>query len=214
MALEPAASFPANSASRDPHASEARHLTEEAIERERHQIVAGSQGKLILGCSPTPAVQAEIDDCIRRMHGDNLAVAHEVLIESEGSVAELREALGIRSSGAEYRLSYMIQALRLGILPTLPSRASQVQRKLRNFPNPRYGMLLSTEAKAYLNENERRLDSTAQDTVGQAVEEHAATQAEAVHIGQLQASGVYAFTYPHYLRHPTQPSESTDRQAS
>ena len=147
------------------------------------------------------------------MRGDNLAVAYEVLVESEGSVAELRDALGIKSSGAEYRLWYMIQALRLGVLPTLPSRASQVQRKLRNFPKPRYGTSLSAEAKAYLDENERRLDSAASDSGGQAAEEHAAAQAEAAHIGQLRACGVYAFTYPHYLRHPTQPSESTDRQA-
>ena len=189
------------------------HRTEETIEAARRQLVAGRQQKLTLGCRPTPAVQAEIDDCIQGMHGDNLALAFEVLVEAEGDVAELREALGLKASGAEYRLWYMIQALRLGVLPTLPSRASQVQRKLRNFPKPRYGMSLSAGAKEYLHENERRLDTAALDAVAQAAEEEAAIQAEAAHISHFQNCGVYAFTYPHYLRHPTRPSESTDRQA-
>lgn len=213
MTTRAAASIPGDGAFDEQLAQGTRHRTEATIEAERQQLVAGSQHKLTLGRSPTPAVQTEIEDCIQGMHGDNLALAYEVLVEAEGNVAELRKALGLKASGAEYRLWYMIQALRLGVLPTRPSRVSQVQRKLRNFPRPRYGMSVSAEAKEYLNENERLLDTAALDAVAQAAEEAAAIQAEAAHISHLQGSGVYAFTYPHYLRHPTRPSESTDRQA-
>lgn len=213
MMTRSAALIPGNSPIGDQLGQGSRHPGEEAIGAERRQIVETSQGKLTLGRSPTPAVQTEIDDCIQGMHGDNLATAYEVLVEAEGNIAELREALGLKAPGAEYRLWYMIQALRLGVLPTLPSRASQVQRKLRNFPKPRFGMSLSAEAKEYLNENERQLDTAAVDAVAQAAEEAAAIQAEAAHIIHFQSCGVYAFTYPHYLRHPTRPSESTERQA-
>lgn len=206
------ASIPDHGTIGDQLAQGSRHPTAEAIEAERRQIVGTSQGKLTFGHSPTPEVQAEIEDRIRKMDGDNLALAYEVLVESEGNVTGLREALGLKAPGAEYRLWYMIHALRLGVLPILPSRASQVQRKLRNFPKPRYGISLSAEAKEYLLENERRLDSAASDTLAQAVEEEAATQAESAHIEHFDGCGVYAFTYPQYLRHPTRLSEPTDRQ--
>lgn len=203
------ASLPVDHRDRNDQACEPAAQTPSAIDAERRQAVAESKGKLTLGRSPTPAVQAEIDNCIRQMDGNNLLVAFEVLVERERGTTELRKHT---SPSAADRLSYMIPALRLGVLPTNPSPAREVQRKLRNFPKPQYGISLSVEAEAYLRENERRLDSAATSTVAQAVEERAAAQAEAAHAGLLQGYGVYAFTYPHYLRHPTQPSDSTDRQ--
>lgn len=167
-----------------------------------------------MGHNSTPAVLADIERHIRQMKGDHLAVAFEVLDPSASNdtfaIAELQKRLGHDGPARAYRFRQTVDAFRFGVLPTSPSTARYVQRRLRAFRR-RFQRSLVPESVAFLHENERWLGDMLDDEGVQEAEEDEAARAELEHTKQLAKAGVYVFTYPHYHRNPTVPSERTDR---
>lgn len=164
-----------------------------------------------MGRSPTSAVLAEIERCIRLMSDENLGRALEVLgdKDDQAKVLLLQETLSHAGPALAYTLRQMLEALRFGVLPQSPTPANRVQRRLRTFRS-RFDKSLSTEAAVFLAENESLLGSMQSEDAREAEDEEVA-QTEEAFAEQLSSGGVYAFTYPHYIRHPTAPSERTDR---
>ena len=187
-----------------------RFETREAIEAERQRLVSERQRR-VLGRSPTPFVLAEIEKHICEMADENLGRAFEVLAENDeqAEVLALQQALGHTKPGLAYILRQILESLRFGVLPASPTLASRVQRRLRTF-REKFQNSLSAEAAAFLSENESLLDSMQSEEAKEA-EDNEIAQSETAFTEQLNAGGVYAFTYPHYLRHPIAPSERTDR---
>ncbi len=184
--------------------------SQESIDKERQRLVT-ERPRRTLGRSPTPAVLVEIERCLRSMADENLGRAFEVLGEEDEQeqVLRLRETLGHERPAIAYTLRQMLESLRFGVLPQSPTLASYVQRRLRTFRS-RFDKSLSTEAAVFLSENESLLGSMQSEDAREA-EDAEVAKAEEAFAEQLGSGGVYAFTYPHYMRHPTAPSERTDR---
>ncbi len=188
--------------------------TQEAIEAERQRIAGDRWAKRVLGRGPTPETLADIEGHIRRMDGENLALALSILgqlgNDDTAAVTALQELLGHERPGGAYQLRQLIDALRFGVLPTSPAPARRAQRRIRTF-RTRFEESLAPDSLAYLGDNEQRLGDMLADEAAQEAEDDEAAQAEAEHSEHLAKAGVYVFTYPHYHRHPTIPSERTDR---
>lgn len=188
--------------------------TQVGIDTERQRRAADLWTQRVLGPNSTPVILADIERHIRQMDGDHLAVAFEVLgqtaSEDTSAIAELQNRLGHDGPARAYRFRQTVDAFRFGVLPTSPSAARYVQRRLRAFRR-RFDRSLLQESVRFLQENERRLSDMLDDEGAHEAEENEAAQAEVNHAEQLKKSGVYVFTYPHYHRNPTVPSERTDR---
>lgn len=145
---------------------------------------------------PTPEIQAEITDFIRKDQSRLGAVFRG--LDRNLSPDEIAAELGVATSGFVWNQSRMIQALTKGDLPTAPTlalvAARTFRRLLKSKPWP-------PATHGYFERNIAELNRRATDEAARTVEVQQAREQTERAESQNQP-GVYVYALPHYLRYP------------
>ena len=119
------------------------------------------------------------------------------------TVEQIASSLGIATPNLVRNYLATISALLDGTVPSGPTVALQVARKLRNILKSGG---LSSDAVSYIQENLTRLEARADDRAELLEEEEQALRrTEAAE--RSKSPGVYVYALPHYLRYPFDPTE-------
>lgn len=174
-----------------------------------------SRSSYQLGELPGDQQGAEIDLALRKEAEDEstLGAAFRFLvldeIPDEERISRLKEHFGHNSHGAANGLRQHLDALRFGILPNGTSMAAQIAARMKTTMR-RHGFSPSTHE--VLERNVAALEKIASDADVFEAEQSKADIAEQSAEDRLRGRvGVYVFTYPHYLRHPTHPSTESEK---
>ena len=124
-------------------------------------------------------------------------------------IGALQEDLGHASAGYANGLRQHLDALRFGILPQGPSMARNIAGRMKSIMSRHK---FSEGTQAVLERNVAILETIVTDTDAFEAEQQKAEVAEqSVENGLKGRSGVYIFTYPHYLLHPTHRSTESEK---
>lgn len=176
-----------------------------------------SRNSYTLGELPNESQGAEIDRALKRESDDKttlgLAFRYLVLkdIPDDERIGALKDYFEHDSPGTAVGLRQHLDATRFGILPRGVSMARQIAARMKSVMS-RHDF--STETKAVLERNVVALQAIASDTESFEAEQEEAEKAERSVEERLKGRvGVYVFTYPHYLRFPTHPSDALEKMS-
>ena len=174
-----------------------------------------SRNSYQLGELPGDQQGAEIDWVLRKEAEDDstLGAAFRFLvlddIPDEERISRLKEYFGHNSPGTAIGLRQHLDALRFGIFPNGTSMAGQIAARMKTTLR-RHGF--SPDTREVLERNVAALEKIASDADVFEAEQSKAEIAEQSAEDRLRNRvGVYVFTYPHYLRHPTHPSIESEK---
>ena len=174
-----------------------------------------SRNSYDLGELPGEEEGTEIDDALRREaeNESSLGDAFRFLvlddIPDDERISALQEHFGHTSAGTAVGLRQHLDALRFGIFPQGTSMARQIAARMKSTMR-RHSFSDST--RAVLERNIAALEKIATDTDAFDAEQQKAEVAEQNVEESLKGrAGVYVFTYPHYLRHPTHQSAESEK---
>lgn len=174
-----------------------------------------SRNSYVLGELPGEEEGAEIDDALHWEAEDrsSLGVAFQFLvlddIPDDKRISTLQEHCGHTSAGTAIGLRQHLDALRFGIFPQGTSMARQIAARM-NSTMRRHNFSDST--RAVLERNIAALEKIATDTdVLDAEQQKAEVAEQGVEDSLKGRSGVYVFTYPHYLLYPTHRSAESEK---
>lgn len=174
-----------------------------------------SRNSYRLGELPNESQGAEIDRALERESEEatTLGVAFRYLVLEEipddERISTLKDHFGHDSPGTAVGLRQHLDAMRFGILPRGISMARQIAARMRSVMNRHE---FSEETRAVLERNVVALQAIASDTESFEAEQEEAEKAERSVEDRLRGRvGVYVFTYPHYLRYPTHPSDALEK---
>ena len=174
-----------------------------------------SRSSYELGDLPGEEEGSEIDRALQREaeNGSTLGIAFLFLIVNDipddERIGALKEHFGHTSPGTAVGLRQHLDALRFGIFPKGTSMARQIASRMKSTMR-RHNF--STSTHAVLDRNVTALEKIATDTDLIEDEQLKAEAAEQSVEDKLKGcSGVYIFTYPHYLRHPTHQSTESEK---
>lgn len=159
-----------------------------------------SQSSSITRIPPSPEVREELTQLLQ----DDERLLGEVYrhLRDGKSAKEISEQMDYPTPTYVYLYRRQIVALLDGELPTAPSLASQVSRKLSAIVKWKE---LSPAARDHLQQLLSRLDQQANDEQSIEAEDSEARQKTAT--AELrQDVGIYVYALPHYLRHPVDPA--------
>ena len=169
---------------------------------------------LQVGVAPSSDIQVELDRYLasEAMAPSPLGHAFRILVAEpppeEERIEALRVALENEHSGHAFALRRTIETIRWGVLPMAPTTAAQIRRRLKTL---RQNADFSPQTIRYLLANETILDEIVADDEAQLREQNDAVKAEISLEERMSGQGgVYVFSYPHYLRHPTHPSSENE----
>ena len=174
-----------------------------------------SRNSYQLGDLPGEEVGAEIDQALQQEFeaGTTLGIAFRFLvvddIPDDERIGALKEHFDHTSPGTAIGLRQHLDAVRFGIFPQGSSMARQIAARMKStMRNHEF----SPSAREVLEKNIAELEGIASDVDAFEAEQDKAEMAE--HSLEERLSdriGVYVFTYPHYLRHPTHPSRESEK---
>ena len=174
-----------------------------------------SRNSYRLGELPNESQGAEIDLALKRDSDDELTlgVAFRYLVLEEipddERISTLKDHFGHDSSGTAVGLRQHLDATRFGIFPRGISMARQIAARMKSLMNRHE---FSAETRAILERNVVALQAIAADAESFEAEQEEAEKAERNVEDRLKGRvGVYVFTYPHYLRYPTHPSDALEK---
>lgn len=174
-----------------------------------------SRNSYELGELPSEEEGAEIDDALHQEAEDesSLGVAFQFLvlydIPDDERISALQEHRGHSSTGTAVGLRQHLDALRFGIFPQGPSMARHIAARMKSMVR-RHDF--SEATRAVLERNIAELEKIAADTDAFEAEQQKAEVAEQNVEDSLKGrAGVYVFTYPHYMRHPTHQSAESEK---
>lgn len=159
-----------------------------------------SHSSAVTRIPPTPSVREELTELLQ----DDERLLGEVFrhLKAGKSAKEIAEEMDYPTPTYVYLYRRQIVALLDGELPTAPSLASQVARKLSAIVKWK---TLSTEARAHLQLLLEHLEQQATDEQSIEAEDSQAHRQTAT--AELrQEAGIYVYALPHYLRHPVEPA--------
>lgn len=211
-AFNGASSTPATST---PAPADDDHASRRPSRAELRNRALESRNSYELGELPGEEEGAEIDNALHREAEDksSLGVAFQFLvlddIPDDKRISTLQEHRGHTSAGTAVGLRQHLDALRFGIFPQGTSMARQIAARM-NATMRRHNFSDST--RAVLERNIAELEKIATDTDAFEAEQQKAEVAEQSVEDRLEGrAGVYAFTYPHYLRHLTHQSAESEK---
>lgn len=211
-AFSGASSTPTNST---PAQADDGQVPSEPSRSELRSRALESRNSYDLGELPDEGAGAEIDDALRREaeNESSLGDAFRFLvlddIPDDKRISALQEHLGHTGHGYANGLRQHLDALRFGIFPQGPSMARNIAARMKSTMR-RHNFSDST--RAVLERNVAELEKIAADTDAFEAEQQRAEVAEQSLEDTLEGrAGVYVFTYPHYLRHPTHQSAESDK---
>lgn len=174
-----------------------------------------SRNSYKLGELPNESQGAEIDLALEQESDDEttLGLAFRFLvldgIPDDERISALKDHFGHDSPGTAVGLRQHLDATRFGIFPRGISMARQIAARMKSVMNRHE---FSTETRAVLERNVVALQAIASDTESFEAEQEEAEKAERSVEDRLKGRvGVYVFTYPHYLRYPTHPSDALEK---
>lgn len=175
-----------------------------------------SRNSYKLGELPGEEEGAEIDDALCREAEDessSLGVAFQLLvldnIPDDERITALAERIGHTGPGYANGLRQHLDALRFGIFPQGTSMARNIAGRMKSIMR-RHDF--SEGTRAVLERNIAELEKIAADTDAFEAEQQKAEVAEQNVEDSLKGrAGVYVFTYPHYMRHPTHQSAESEK---
>lgn len=175
-----------------------------------------SRNSYELGELPSEEEGAEIDNALRveaEHKSSSLGVAFQFLvldnIPDDKRISALQEHLGHNGRGTANGLRQHLDALRFGIFPQGPSMARHIATRTKSIMS-RHDF--SEGTRAVLERNIAALEKIAADTDAFEAEQQKAELAEQNVEDSLKSrSGVYVFTYPHYLLYPTHQSAESEK---
>lgn len=173
-----------------------------------------SRNSYVLGELPGEHEGAEIDRALRQEE-DDLTLGHafrllvvENLADNE-RIEALKAHLGGASPGYAIGLRQHLDAVRFGVFPRGPSMARQIAARMKKFKR-RHEFSESTHA--VLDRNVEALLEIVENAGFRESEQRRADEKERSLEERLKSSsGVYVFTYPHYLLHPTHLSAESEK---
>ena len=165
--------------------------------------------------TPSEAQGNEIDSALKQEVDDetSIGVAYSILVEREMPDSErietLKDWFGHASYGYANGLRQHLDALRFGVFPQGASMARHIAARMNSILRRHE---FSSETRGVLEHNIVLLEEIASDESRQEAEQKQAEDEE-LRAKQLlnNRAGVYVFTYPHYLRHPTHPSTEFEK---
>lgn len=174
-----------------------------------------SRNSYQLGDLPGEVVGAEIDQALQQESeaGTTLGTAYRFLvvddIPDDERIGALKEHFDHTSPGTAIGLRQHLDAVRFGIFPRGPSMARQIAARMRStMRNHEF----SPSTREVLEKNITALERIASDVDAFEAEQDKAELAEqSVEERLSNRTGVYVFTYPHYLHHPTHPSKESEK---
>lgn len=206
-----ASSMPEDSVPPDDVHGQSTELPSRAELRDR---ALQSRSSYELGKLPGEEEGTEIDRALQREaeNESRLGMAFLYLvvedIPDKERIGALQEHLGNANPNPAIGLRQHLDALRFGILPKGPSMARQIAARMRSVMRKHD---FSASTHAVLDRNIAALEKIAEDTDLIEDEQLKAEVAERSVEDRLKGcSGVYVFTYPHYLRHPTHQSTESE----
>lgn len=209
------AELPANSAGGSTNETRHNQGSDRPSREELRSRALLSRSSYRLGELPDEPQGAEIDLALERESDDEttLGVAFQYLVLEEipddQRISALKDHFGHDSAGTAVGLRQHLDAMRFGILPRGISMARQIAARLRSVMN-RHDF--SAETRAVLERNVVALQTIASDAESYEAEQEEAEKAERSVEDRLKGRvGVYVFTYPHYLRYPTHPSDALEK---
>lgn len=174
-----------------------------------------SRNSYQLGELPNESQGAEIDLALERESDDEttLGMAFRYLVledvPDDERISALKEHFGHDSPGTAIGLRQHLDATRFGIFPRGISMARQIAARMKSVMGRHE---FSAETRAVLERNVAALQKIASDTESFEAEQEEAEKAERSVEDRLKGRvGVYVFTYPHYLRYPTHPSDALEK---
>lgn len=174
-----------------------------------------SRNSYELGELPGEQEGAELDRALQReaKNESTLGIAFRYLVVDDipdnDRIGALQEHFGHTSPGTAVGLRQHLDALRFGILPKGTSMARQIAARMKSVMR-RHDF--SANTRAVLDRNIAALEKIVTDTDLIEDEQLKAEAVEQSVEDRLRGcSGVYVFTYPHYLRHPTHPSAESEK---
>ena len=209
-----------NGASSIPHKSTPAQVDDNQIPQgpsraELRTRALESRNSYELGELPGEEEGVEIDDALHQEAKDesSLGVAFQFLvlydIPDDERISALQEHRGHTSSGTAVGLRQHLDALRFGIFPQGTSMARQIAARMKSTMR-RHDF--SDTTRAVLERNIAALEKIATDTDVFEDEQLKAEVAEQSVEDRLNGrAGVYVFTYPHYMRHPTHQSAESEK---
>ncbi len=202
--VEPSDAVPVNR--QDPAPVTRAELRRKALE---------SRTRYVLGDLPGEEEGAEIDRALTREAEDesSLGVAFRFLVVDEipddERIAALQDHSGHTSPGTAIGLRQHLDAWRFGIFPQGTSMARQIAARMRSTMRRHE---FSPGAREVLERNIDGLERIASDAdAAEAEQDEAETAERSVEEVLRDRTGVYVFTYPHYLRHPTHPVGDSEK---
>ena len=182
---------------------------------ELRQQALESRNRYTLGELPGEEEGAEIDSALQREADDEstMGIAFRFLvlddIPDEERIGKLKDHFGQSSAGTAVGLRQHLDALRFGIFPNGPSMARQIAARMKSTMRKHE---FSSNTREVLERNIVELERIVSDADAVEAEQTKAEVAEQSAEDRLRdRTGVYVFTYPHYLRHPTHPSTESDK---
>lgn len=174
-----------------------------------------SRNSYQIGALPGEVEGEEIDGALQQEaeDGTTLGAAFQFLVKNDISdderISALKEHFGHTSPGTAVGLRQHLDALRFGIFPQGASMARQIAARMKStIKNHEF----SPRTREVLERNISELEEIASDADAFEAEQDKAEIAEHSVAERLRdRTGVYVFTYPHYLRHPTHPSRETEK---
>lgn len=174
-----------------------------------------SRNRYRLGLLPNNQEGAEIDQALQQEADEEstIGIAYKFLviddIPDETRINALTQHLDNKSTGTAIGLRQHLDALRFGIFPQGPSMARLIAVRMKNIVHKH---LFTDSTRKVLERNIAELERIASDSDVLEDEQNKAEEAEKSVTNRLHnRTGVYVFTYPHYLLHPTHPSKESEK---
>jgi len=174
-----------------------------------------SRNSYQLGELPGEDAGAEIDLALQREAEEDstMGIAFRLLvvedIPDEERIGALRDHFGHSSHGTAVGLRQHLDALRFGIFPQGTSMARQISARMKSTLRKHE---FSPSTRDVLERSIAELEKIASDVdVFEAEQFKAEIAEQSVEEKLRDRTGVYVFTYPHYLRHPTHPSTESEK---
>lgn len=143
--------------------------------------------------------RAEVE---RHLASDDTVLGRYWRYTQEGlSREEMASREGLETFGWISNYESLLQALRDGRIPPSPSGARHAAARIRSWTKNKP---LTARLHAELVDQERVLESVAEDRDAQAQEEAQAVEAS-IEAEAALTSGIYVYSLPHYLKHPFDP---------
>lgn len=120
---------------------------------------------------------------------------------------ETAEELGVATAGFVYNLRAVIAAVVDNQLPQSPSVARQVRNGIRGFVRRDGGDHLTKNTIRTLEERASACDRVVSDP-NRIRQEQRAQDRQTVEAEGKAISGIYVYTYPHYINHPVLPEQA------